>query len=189
MYQVKYLGHVFSSNGMEPDPVKTSAVFDWPTPVNVSNLRSFLGLASYYRHYIHKFSDIAAPLHLLTNKRMSFDWNESCQQAFNQLKQKLTQAPVLAYAAFGPSAKQFVLQTDASNTGISAVLEQDGHVVAYASRTLSSTERNYSVIQRECLAIIFALKQFRHYLLGCKFLLLTDHSPLQWLSSQKWRAF
>ena len=185
MYQVKYLGHVFSSNGMEPDPVKTSAVFDWPTPVNVSNLRSFLGLASYYCRYIHKFSDIAAPLHLLTNKGMSFDWNESCQQAFNQLKRKLTQAPVLAYPAFGPSAKQFVLQTDASNTGIGAVLEQDGHVVAYASRTLSSTERNYSVIQRECLAIIFALKQFRHYLLGCKFLLLTDHSPLQWLSSQK----
>ena len=185
MYQVKYLGHVFSSNGMEPDPVKTSAVFDWPTPVNVSNLRSFLGLASYYRRYIHKFSDIAAPLHLLTNKGISFDWNESCQQAFNQLKRKLIQAPVLAYPAFGPSAKQFMLQTDASNTGIGAVLEQDGHVVAYASRTLSSTERNYSVIQRECLAIIFALKQFRHYLLGRKFLLLTDHSPLQWLSSQK----
>ena len=112
---------------------------------------------------------------------MSFDWNESCQQAIYQLKQKLTQAPDLAYPAFGPSAKQFVLQTDASNTGIGAVLEQDGHV----SRTLSSTERNYSVIQQECLAIIFALKQFRHYLLGCKFLLLTDHSPLQWLSSQK----
>ena len=86
MYQVKYLGHVFSSNGMEPDPVKTSAIFDWPIPVNVSNLHSFLGLASYYHCYIHKFSDIAASLHLLTNKGMSFDWNESCQQAFNQLK-------------------------------------------------------------------------------------------------------
>ena len=105
MYQVKYLGHVFSSNGMEPDPVKTSAVFNWHTPVNVSNLRSILGLASYYRRYIHKFSDIAAPLHLLTNKGMLFDWNESCQQAFNQFKRKLTQAPVLAYPAFGPSAK------------------------------------------------------------------------------------
>ena len=185
MFQVKYLGHVFSSDGMEPDPVKTSAVCDWPTPVNVSNLHSFLGLASYYRRYIHKFSDIAAPLHQLTNKGISFDWNESCQVAFNQLKQKLTQAPVLAYPAFGPSATQFVLQTDASSTGIGAVLEQDGHVVAYTSRTLSSTERNYSVIQRECLDIIFALKQFRHYLLGRKFLLLTDHSPLQWLSSQK----
>ena len=82
-------------------------------PVNVSNLRSFLGLASYYHHYIHNFSYIAAPLHQLTNKGISFDWNESCQVAFNQLKQKLTQAPVLAYPAFGPSATQFVLQTDA----------------------------------------------------------------------------
>ena len=157
MYQVKYLGHAFSSNGIESDPVKTSVVCDWPTPVNVSNLHSFLGLASYYHHYIHKFSDIAAPLHQLTNKGISFDWNESCQVAFNQLKQKLTQAPVLAYPAFGPSATQFVLQTDASSTGIGAVLEQNGHVVAYTSRTLSSTERNYSMIQRECLAIIFVL--------------------------------
>ena len=157
MYQVKYLGHAFSSNGIKPDPIKTSVVCDWPTPVNVSNLHSFLGLASYYHHYIHKFSDIAASLHQLTNKGMSFDWNEPCQVAFNQLKHKLTQAPVLAYPAFGPSVKQFVLQTDASSTGIGAALEQDRHVVAYTSRTLSSTERNYSMIQRECLAIIFAL--------------------------------
>ena len=143
--------------------ILTSAVCDWPTPVNVSNLCSFLGLASYYCCYIHKFSDIAAPLHLFTNKGMSFDWNESCQQAFNQLKQKLTQAPVLAYPAFGPSAKQYVFKTNTSNTGIGAVLEQGRRAVAYASRTLSSTERNYSMIQQECLAIIFTLKQFYHY--------------------------
>ena len=185
MYQVKYLGHVFSSKGMEPDPSKTSAVCDWPTPSDTSNLRSFLGLASYYRRYIHRFSEIAAPLHQLTNKGVTFKWTESCQLAFNQLKKKLTEAPVLAYPQFNPSAEQFILQTDASATGIGAILEQGGRVVAYASRTLSSSEKNYSVIQRECLAIIFALKQFRHYLLGCKFSLLTDHAPLQWLSSQK----
>ena len=184
-HHVKYLGHVFSSKGMEPDPSKTSAVCDWPTPLEANNLRSFLGLALYYRRYIHKFSEIAAPLHQLTNKGVPFQWSESCQVAFNQLKQKLTEAPVLAYPQFGPSAEQFILQTDASATGIGAVLEQGGHVVAYASRTLSSSEKNYSVIQRECLAIIFALKQYRHYLLGCKFSLLTDHTPLQWLSSQK----
>ena len=86
---------------------------------------------------------------------------------------------------FGPSADPFSLQTDANSTGIGAILEQGGHVVAYASRTLSPSEKNYSVIQRECLAIIFALKQLRHYLLGRKFSLLTDHAPLQWLSSQK----
>ena len=185
MYQVKYLGHVFSSNGMEPDPAKTSAVCNWSTPSDTSNLRSFLGLASYYRRYIHNFAEIAAPLHQLTNKGVKFEWTPSCQLAFNHLKQKLTEAPVLAYPQFGPAAEQFILQTDASANGIGAVLEQGGRVVGYASRTLSSAEKNYSVIQRECLAVIFALKQFRHYLLGCKFSLLTDHAPLQWLSSQK----
>ena len=185
VYQVKYLGHVFSSKGMESDSSKTSAVCDWPAPPDASNLRSFLGLASYYQHYIHRFAEIAAPLHQLTNKGVPFEWSESCQSAFNQLKKKLTEAPVLAYPQFGPSTEQFILQTDASATGIGAILEQAGHVVAYASRTLSSSEKNYSVIQRECLAVVFALKQFRHYLLGRKFSLLTDHAPLQWLSSQK----
>ena len=185
VYQVKYLGHVFSAKGMEADSSKISAVCDWPTPIDVTNLRSFPGLASYYRHYIHKFADIAAPLYQLTNKGALFKWTESCHLAFNQLKHKLTEAPVLVYPHFGPSAEQFVLQTDASATGIGAILEQGGHVVVYSSRTLSSSERNYSVIQRECLAIIFALTQFQHHLLGCKFSLLTDHASLQWLSSQK----
>ena len=183
--EVKYLGHIFSEKGMEPDPQKISAVHDWPAPVDVSSLRSFLGLASYYRRYIYQFSEVAAPLHQLTNKATPFVWNEACQSAFVQLKEKLTQAPVLTYPCFDPSASQFSLQTDASATGIGAVLEQGRHVVAYASRTLSPAEKNYSVIQRECLAIIFGLKQFRHYLLGRKFSLLTDHAPLQWLSSQK----
>lgn len=196
VYQVNYLGHVFSAKGMEVDSAKTSAVCDWPTPTDVANLRSFLGLASYYRRYIHKFADIAAPLYQLTNKGALFEWTESCQLAFNQLKHKLTEAPVLVYPHFGPSAEQFVLprvhllilQTYASATGIGAILDQGGHVVAYASRTLSSSERNYSVIQRECLAIIFALKQFRYYLLGCKFSLLTDHAPCSGFQVTKWRG-
>ena len=115
---------------MEPDPSKTSAVCNWPT--DTSNLRSFLGLASYYRRYIHSFSEIATPLHRLTNKGVTFEWTESCRLAFNQLKQKLTEAPVLACPQFGPSADQFILQTDANATGIGAVLEQGGRVVAYA---------------------------------------------------------
>ena len=183
--EVKYLGHVFTQKGMESDPQKISAVCDWATPADVSNFHSFLGLASYYRRYIHQFADVAAPLHSLTNKGAPFLWNEACQSAFTQLKEKLTQTPILTYPCFDPSADQFSLQTDASSTGIGAILEQGGHVVAYASRILSPSEKNYSVIQRKCLAIVFALKQFRHYLLGRKFSLLTDHAPLQWLSSQK----
>ena len=110
-------------------------------------------MASYYRRYIHNFAEIAASLHQLTNKGVKFEWTPSCQSAFNHLKQKLTEAPVLAYPQFGPAAEQFILQTDASANGIGAVLEQGGRVVGYGSRTLSSAEKNYSVIQRECLAV------------------------------------
>ena len=148
---VKYLGHVFSSKGMEPDPSKTSAVCDWPAPPDASNLGSFLGLASYYRRYIHRFAEIAAPLHQLTNKGVQFEWSESCQSAFNQLKKKLTEAPVLAYPQFGPSTEQFILQTDASATGIGAILEQAGHVVAYASRTCSGICQQNIILLREKL--------------------------------------
>ena len=182
---VTYLGHVFSDKGMERDPSKVSAVKNWITPTNVTSLRSFLGLASYYRRYIHQFADIAAPLHHLTSKGVPFQWDTLCQSAFEQLKLELTKAPILSFPDFSPTSQPFQLQTDASSIGVGAVLEQDGHVIAYASRVLSTSERNYSVIQRECLAIVFALKQFRHYLLGRPFTLYTDHAPLQWLSAQK----
>ena len=185
MSQVTYLGHVFSSSGMEPDPRKIAAVENWPTPSSVCDVQSFLGLASYYRRYVHKFADIAAPLHSLTQKNSKFYWNDSCQEAFVSLKRSLCRAPILAFPCFSADAAPFYLQTDASAVGIGAILEQDGHVVAYASRSLTQAERNYSVIQRECLAAVYGMKQFRHYLLGRKFHLLTDHALLQWLSAQK----
>ena len=119
------------------------------------------------------------------SKGVKFSWDTACQEAFNHLKTALTQAPVLAFPDFSLAAAPFQLLTDASGIGVGAVLEQNGHVIAYASRVLSTAERNYSVIQRECLAMMYALKQFRHYLLGRHFTLLTDHAPLQWLSAQK----
>ena len=182
---VTYLGHVFSATGMSPDPEKISAVHNWPSPTEVGTLRSFLGLASYYRRYIHKFADIAAPLYHLTNKGIPFVWDDACQLAFTTLKTALMKAPILKYPDFSPASKQFQLYTDASATGIGAVLEQCGHVIAYTSRALSEPEKNYSVIQKECLAVVHSLKQFRHYLLGRKFSIITDHAPLQWLSAQK----
>ena len=158
---------------------------EWPVPTDVTQVRQFLGLASYYWRYIHHFSDIAAPLNKLTKKGTPFIWNQECDNAFTALKQHLTQAPVLACPQFDHHADEFSLQTDASAVGLGAVLEQNGHVIAYASRSLTAPERQYSVIQRECLAVVYALKQFRHYLLGRQFQLVTDHAPLQWLSAQK----
>eukprot|EP00731_Ephydatia_muelleri_P024924 Em0017g7a len=157
--KVYYLGHVFSEQGMRPDEGKVRVVKEWPTPKNPSEVRQFLGLASYYRRYIQSFATIAASLHELTQKDVSFRWTSECDHAFNLLKEKLTQAPILVYPQFGSEATPFILETDA--------------------------KKNYSVIQKECLAIVYGTKQFRHYLLGRSFTVLTDHAPLQWLSAQK----
>ena len=185
MSQVTYLGHVFSGNGMTPDGSKIWAVTEWPKPVDAGDIRQFLGLASYYRRYINSFADLAAPLHQLTHNNAEFQWTEECNNAFESIKKRLTEAPVLAFPRFDRQAGTMVLQTDASGVGLGAVLEQEGHVIGYASRTLSRSESNYSVIQRECLAIVWGMKQFRHYLLGRPFQLMTDHAPLQWLAEQK----
>ena len=185
MSQVPYLSHVYSGGGMSPDKQKIIAVKNKPIPHNTADVHTFLGLASYYRRYIQEFSNITKPMHQLTEKNTKFCWSEEHTQSFNTLKDKLVQAPVLMYPEFHQHSPPFVVQTDASSVGLGAVLEQNGHVIAYASRSLKKGEQHYSVIQKECLALVFALKQFRHYLLGRAFQFLTDHSPLQWLSSQK----
>ena len=185
MNQVTYLGHTFAREGMAPDGSKVDAVVNWPQPRDEAEVRRFLGLASYYRKYIDKFADIAAPLHQLTQKDALFQWTQECKESFKRLNACLTKAPVLSYLSFGTEASTMVLQTDASNVGLGAVLEQEQRVIGYASRTLTRAEANYTVIQQECLAIVWAMKQFRHYLLGRTFQLMTDHAPLQWLAAQK----
>ena len=133
MHKVSYLGHIFSSSGMAPNRQKVQAVHDWPVPTDVTAVHRFLGLASYYRHYISNFASIASPLHHLTQKGVSFSWTLECQQAFCSLKEKLVQA----YPPFDSNADLFTLQTDASDVGLGAVLEQGGHLIAYASRLLT----------------------------------------------------
>ena len=182
---MSYLGHVFSSVGMSPDPQNVVAVNDWMTPTDIEEVCKFIGLASYHCRYIQGFSDIAKPLHNLTQKQAQFIWTDECNTAFNTLKDKLVQASILAYPQFDPTSPVFMLQTDSSSVGVGTILEQGGHVIVYGSRTLNQAEQQYSKIQKECLAIVFALKQFRHCLLERSFQLLTDHAPLQWLSSQK----
>ena len=183
--QVLFLGHIVSSQGVHTDPAKIQAVSLIPEPLNVEHVRSFLGLAGYYRRFIPNFATIAAPLVALTKKATKFTWQDSQRHAFQTLKASLCNAPILAY----PQLDQpFIVQTDASDLGLGAVLTQrdksgNERVISYASRALSEREKAFSATEKEALAVVFALEQFRVYLLGVHFLLVTDHSALQWLHS------
>jgi len=146
-------------------------------------VQKFLGLASYYQRFVKNYVAISSPLHKLTERGRQFKWTDECAQDFCELKHKLTNAPILAFPDF---TKPFLLNTDASLLGIDAVLskEIDGQekVIAYASRTLSKSERKYCVTRKELLTVI---RRFRPYLLGRKFTLRTDHSSLKWLQQLK----
>ena len=186
-HKVTYLGHVVSAQGIAPDLDKTDRVNLWPIPHSAKEVQQFLGLANYYCRFIKDFASLAKPLHRLTEKGREFTWTQESDQAFNTLKQKLTSAPVLALPNW---SKSFLLDTDASETGISAVLSQvqdDGSecVIAYASRLLSKQERNYCVTRKELLAVVTFLQHFRPYLIWSLFTIRTDHSALTWLQNFK----
>ena len=185
--EVAFLGHIVTEHGVMTDPGKTRAVDEWKTPENVSELRSFLGLVSYYRRFIKNFAHVAKCLHELTSKNVKWEWTTKCDEAFQSLKSELVNAPILGYPDVNGGS--FILDTDASNDAIGAVLSQlqDGQekVIAYASRTLTSAEKNYCVTRKEMLALIFFVKHFKHYLLGREFLLRTDHASLVWLHKFK----
>ena len=178
---VEYLGHVVSERGISPDPWKVEAVRNFPMPTNLKSLRSFLGLASYYQRFIPGMSLAAGPLFALTRKDTPFIWTQQCEEAFEQLKDLMTRAPLLAFPDF---SRDFLLETDASGDGLGAVLAQkleDGtvHPIAYASRTLQPHERNYGVTELEALGVVWAVKHFRPYLYGHKCEVFTDHEALK----------
>ncbi len=185
-HKVEFLGHVVSENGIATDPRKIEVVKDWPTPKTVHDVRSFLGLCSYYRRFVKHFADIARPLHRLTEKATIFKWTEECEQAFATLKQALITSPILCYPS---TRKNFILDTDASGVGIGAVLSQcDGEherVVAYYSRALGKAERNYCITRKELLAVVGSVKHFHHYLYGVPTVVRTDHGALTWLMNFK----
>ena len=148
--EVAFLGHIVSREGVATDPGKIDTVLNWPTPGNVTDVRSFLGLCSYYRRYVLHFAEIASPLHALTGHDHKFQWTPACQEAFDRLKTALTSAPILSMPNdSGP----YTLDTDASLYSIGAVLSQsqggEERVIAYASRKLSKSEQNYCVTRRE----------------------------------------
>lgn len=158
---------------MDPEKIKT--IMDWPVPKDVADIKSFMGLAGYYRRFVEGFSRVAYPITSLQKNGRTFKWNSECQQSFERLKHLLTSAPVLSIA---DPDKDYVVCTDASRERVRGVLMQEGKVIAYELRKLKEHEQKYSAYDLELAAVIHALKMWRHYLLGRKFLLLTDHHSL-----------
>jgi hypothetical protein len=181
--EVAYLGHLVGSQGIKPDPSKLKAVEGFPVPTNLTEVRSFLGLTTYYHRFVPSYSTVAEPLYRLQKKNVHFEWTADCQSAFERIKVLLVSSPTLRYPDF---KREFVLMTDASDVGLGVVLSQtddDGkeYVVGYASRALAKEERNYSTTEKECLAVLFGIKFFRSYIHGTHFTVITDHGSLTWL--------
>ena len=203
--RVAYLGHIVSKDGIETDPKKIEAIKKWPIPRTVTEVQSFLGLTNYYRKFIPKYVQVAKPINQLVSgenankKKASIEWTEECQFAFEHLKQLCSQTPILAYANY---QRSFKLHTDASESGLGAVLyqKQDDDtecVIAYASRTLSKAERNYNTHKLEFLALKWSItERFHEYLYGGHFEVYTDNNPLTYIltsakldaTGQRWVA-
>ncbi|GJW85940.1 putative reverse transcriptase domain-containing protein [Tanacetum coccineum] len=173
---------VFNQNGIHVDPSKIEAVKNWKTPTTPSEIRSFLGLAGYYRRFIANFSKIAKPLTSLTQKNQKYVWGVEQEEAFQTLKNNLCDAPILTLP---DGVEDFMVYCDASNQGLGCVLMQRGKVIAYASRQLKTHEKNYTTHDLELGAVVFALKAWRHYLYGTKSVIYTDHKSLQHIFDQK----
>ncbi|RVW59794.1 Retrovirus-related Pol polyprotein from transposon 17.6 [Vitis vinifera] len=180
--EIQFLGQMVSQEGISVDPTKVEAVTKWERPKNVFEVRSFLGLAGYYRRFVENFSRIACPMTRLTRKGVNFDWNDRCEESFQELKRRLTTAPVLITPISG---ERYIVYCDASRNGLGCVLMQRGRVVAYVSRQLKNHKQNYPTHDLELVAIVFALKLWRHYLYGENFEVFSDHKSLKYIFSQK----
>lgn len=180
--QISFLGHLVSEAGVAVDPERTQGLLKFPPPTTTKGVAKFIGMTNYFRRFVPNFAQIAAPLNDLRKKGCKFEWGETQQAAFEALKSALVNSPVLAIPDFN---KKFIVQTDASNAGIAAVLLQESELgrrpVAYISRRLSETERKYSVYECEALAVLFALERFRFYLEHREFELETDNQALSWV--------
>ena len=184
--EVSYLGHRVTEEGLLPDSALLAAIREIPPPKTATEVRSFLGLAGYYRRYVKNFAAIAGPLHALTRKDAVFYWSADCQAAFDRLKTLLKTSPITAFPDF---SQAFQLYTDASTAGLGAILAQvrDGkeRIICCASRSLNQAEKAYPATKLENLAIVWAVAKFRLYLMAMPFEVFTDHYTLQWLKTMK----
>lgn len=183
----RYLGYVIGNGTIRVDSEKVRCIKEYPVPKNIRQIRRFLGMTGYYRRFISNYSSIAVPLTNMLSKNKAFRWTSEAQLALDKLKQALISAPVLQNADF---KKQFFIQCDASSVGIGSVLFQvsdDGseHPIAYASKKLNSAQRNYSITELECYAVVHGIKSFRAYVEGYNFVVITDHASLKWLMAQR----
>ena len=181
---IKFLGHLISSHGILPDPEKIKVVQNYPKPTNPKQIKQFLGLSTFYRRFCKDYAKIASPLSNLLRKNVEWHWNQEQETAFSSLKTALTTAPFLKYPDY---SKDFILQTDASNFCIAAILLQKYdnilHPLSYASRRLTLAEEKYPVMEKEALACIYGISKFKHHLTGRKFILQTDHQSLKYIFS------
>jgi hypothetical protein len=179
--EVAFLGHVISAEGISIDPSKVKDVLNWMPPTNASEIQSFLELAGYYHQFIKDFSKIAKPMTRLLRKNKDFDWTEECQTSSEELKKRLTSAPVLILPDI---TKKFDIYCDASRQGLGCVLMQDGKVVSYATRQLRKHEENYPTHDLELAAVVHALNIWRHYLIGHRCEIYSDHKSLKYIFTQ-----
>jgi hypothetical protein len=181
--KIALLGHIVCGTGVAMDPAKVDAINNRPVPRTVKQVQEFLGLTNYYRKFIKDYAKIARPLFELTRKDTPFEWNELREHSFKELKLALISYPVLRQPEL---QKPFTLYTDASGFALGAVLTQrddnnNEYVCAYASRVLKGAEIHYSISEKKCLGLVWAIKYFRVYLFGSRFSVVTDHAALNWL--------
>jgi hypothetical protein len=180
--EVPFLGHIISNGGISMDPAKVKEIVEWSIPSTVTDVRSFLGLAGYYRRFIEGFSKIAKPMTSLLEKGREFKWDQKCQDSFNLLEVRLMSPPVLVMPDL---QKGFDIYCDACGQGLGCVLMQEGHVITYASHQLQKHELNYPTHDLELAAIVHAFKIWRHYVMGTKCQVYTDHKSLKYIFTQK----
>jgi hypothetical protein len=176
--EVPFLGHIISNGGILVDPAKVKEIMEWSVPSTVTEIRSFLGLTEYYRRFIEGLSKVAKPMTSLLEKGREFKWDEKCQDSFDQLKKRLMSPPVLVMPDL---QKGFDIYCDACGQGLGCVLMQEGHVIAYEPRLWQKHKLNYPTHDLELAAVVRAHKIWRHYIMGTKCQVYTDHKSLKYI--------